>query len=247
VSFSRHNQIKNRKSNSYIKGTKLIDKKPKFITKRMTDAERQRLFTFIKQKQYTAQQENNPLLLEKYESLEAVLGQIISNNLKTANINDEKIYTQYFNLIIAELESLGENPQLILHTTDLRQKFLEGHLEKSPWFVKEIGALDWLFEQDAKEEIFNQNQLKYIHSVTTQWPKLQDKALYVISLVEQIERNHQRVETDDLAAIIQTCQEYLISFLPDMSNVFKRTIQEALNKLEKVRNIREIPSLKEDN
>jgi hypothetical protein len=246
-SLNQHDQ-KNTRSFVFIKKTK-SDKKPKFIPKRMTDAEQQNLAAFIKQKLYVAEKEKNEQLIKKYESMEAVLAQLIPGNLAMTNVKDEKIYTEYFNLIIAELESLGESPQLILHTNNLRQKLLEGKLENTPWFVKEIGGLDWLFEQDTKQAAWTieqtHNDLQFLDSTQSAWPKLEDKALYVMSLVDQIERNHQRLATEDLAIIIEICQEYLISFLPNMSNVFKRTIQEAINKLEKVRNIRDIPSLKE--
>jgi hypothetical protein len=247
LGVNRRNQAKN--TNIYIKKAEQIDKKPKFIPKRMTDAEQQRLTNFMKQKLYKAQQENNEHVIKAYTRLKAVLEQLISENLIIENIKDEKMYTEYFNLVITELESLGENPQLILQTTALRQKLLEGKLENRPWFVKEIGGLDWLFEQDAKQTALNTeragNESQFMRNFSqTRWPKQQDKALYLMSLVDQIERNHQRIELTDLGTIIETCQKYLISFLPDMSNVFKRTIQEALNKLEKVRSMRGIPSLK---
>lgn len=226
-----------------------IDKKPKFIPKRMTDAEKQRLSAYINKQLNAAQEVQNEQLINKYERLAALLEKLTSGELTTQSMKDEKAYTEYFNLVVAELESLGENPQIILQTTGLRQKLLEGKLEKTPWFVKEIEGLDWFFEQDAQQASFNAERmtsgLQPLGPTQPQWPKPKDKALYIVSLVDQIERNYQRIETEDLATIIETCQEYLISFLPDIPNVFKRTVQEALNKLEKVRNIRGIPSLKE--
>lgn len=225
------------------------DKKAKFIPKRMTDAEKERLSTYIKQKLNAAQEKNNSALIHKYKRLDAILEKLTSEELSTSSLKDEKIYTDYFNLIIAELESLGKNPQLILQTTALRQKLLEGKLEKVPWFVKEIEGLAWLFEQDEKQAAFNKERinkgLQALGPTQSQWPKAKDKALYVIGLVDQIERNYQRVETEDLATIIETCQQYLISFLPDIPTVLKRIAQEAINKLHKIRNIRDIPSLKE--
>ncbi|RTL07081.1 hypothetical protein EKK58_02790 [Candidatus Dependentiae bacterium] len=228
---------------------KSLDKKAKFIPKRMTDIEKELLASYIKKKINGAQGQNNIDLVEKYKRLDAVLSKLISDDLSTDSLKDEKIYTDYFNLVIAELESLGENTQLILQTTGLRQRLLEGKLEKAPWFVKEIAGLAWLFEQDAKQAALNKKRidkgLQALRPSQSQWPKPKDKALYIISLVDQIERNYQRIDTEDLATIIETCEQYLISFLPDIPAVLKRITQEAINKLQKIKNIRSISQLKE--
>lgn len=228
---------------------KPLDKKARLIPNRMTDEEKHRLAIYIKQKLYNAQQQNNFTVINTYERLTALLEKLSSEKLSPTSVQDEKRYTEYFNLIIDELKSLNVDPQVILQTSSLRQKLLEGKLEKKLWFVKEIEALVWLFENDSKQATRNKKiknkGLQSLSRTQLQWPHTQDKALYVVSLVDQIERNYQRVETEDLATIIETCERYLISFLPDIPAILQRIAQEALNKLNKIRNIRDIPLLKE--
>ena len=224
----------------------IVDKKPKFIPKRMTTAEEQRLSAYVQKKIKAFKNEKS---LKKYQQIEALLEELASGKLIFDNPKDEKKYTEYFGLVVSELEFLGKDPREILQIPDLRYRLLAGELDTMPWFVKEIEALVWFFEQDAKKLMFQVSQLDsampQFNMTKPQWPRPADKALYVIDLVEQIERSHQRVDVDVLAGIIETAEEYLVSFLPNVSNVLKRTIEEALNKLEKVRNIRDIPPLKE--
>lgn len=230
-----------------------LDKKPKFIPKRMTYEESSRLKNYINNNLAYAKNTNNETLKNKYEQLAALIEKLISGQLAIGSLKAEKIYSEYFNLIIDELKALGGDPQLILEAPDLRYKLLTGQLEDEPWFVREIAAMKWFFEQDDQNKALLKDKNKInpslnrpLRTVQLQWPTPKDKALYIIGLIEQIERNYQRVENkEDLAAIIGICEYHLTLQLPEIPGILKRIAQEALNKLTKIRNIRGISSLKE--
>jgi len=132
----------------------------------------------------------------------------------------QSFYKGRYDLVMQELKSLGENPQKILKTTGLREKMLSGELERLPWFIREIAALDFSFERDAKATV-------------QKWPAATDKALYIIGLIDQLERNHQRVEDKViLKDSINNVRDKLGQLAEHVPGVFKRQISTALTKLD---------------
>jgi hypothetical protein len=171
-----------------------------------------RLEKFLREKHKESITNNNVDAIEKYDKL-----------LKELNKGR-------FDLVIAEIKKHGEKIQDILKITNLREKMLSGELEKIPWFIREIAGLTWFFEQDAK-----QSQEKQ------QWPRPQDKVLYLASLVDQIERNHNRVtDLTTLKNAIDELRTRLSNLQNSVSNVMKRTIKQSLEKLRLVEEIRNL-------
>lgn len=155
----------------------------------------------------------------------------LKSEIKKAKTSEEKeklesifhfFYQGRYDLVMQELKALGDDPQKILKTTGLREKMLSGELERMPWFIREIAALDFLFEKDTKEKL-------------KKWPTAKDKALYIISLVDQLDRNHQKVEDKAiLKEAINNVRGKLNELTEYVPAVFKRQITIALAKLDKI-------------
>ncbi len=137
-------------------------------------------------------------------------------------------YQGRYDLVMEELKALGENPQKILKKTGLREKMLSGELQRLPWFMQEIAGLDFFFQRDAVAPAKQQK-----------WPKPKDKALYLISLVDQIDRNQNRVEDDKmLKEAIKTLDDKLEDLKDNVPGVFKMQIKMARRKLDDVKDNR---------
>lgn len=96
----------------------------------------------------------------------------------------EKIVTLFYqhryDKMLQELYALGYDPKTILHSSALRIAMLEGKLEQTPLFLREVAGLDWFFEWDARRK----------HK---KWPKLEDKLKYISYLSDQIDRNKNKL------------------------------------------------------
>jgi uncharacterized protein (DUF924 family) len=140
----------------------------------------------------------------------------------------QQFYKGHYTLVMQELKALGEDPQDILRTTALRAKMFSGELEQFPWFMREIAGVDWLFAQDAQK-------------ATKQWPQPKDKALYLIYLVDQLERNHARVvDRELLDDAITELVARLDALRLNIPGVFKRQIENALARLDTIRELRDL-------
>ena len=140
----------------------------------------------------------------------------------------QQFYKGHYALVMQELKGLGEDPQDILRTTALRAKMFSGELEQFPWFMREIAGVDWLFAQDAQK-------------TTKQWPQPKDKALYLIYLVDQLEHNHARVvDRELLDDAITELVARLDALRLNIPGVFKRQIENALARLDTIRELRDL-------
>jgi len=97
-------------------------------------------------------------------------------------------YKKQFDKVIREIKELGQNIQTILKVTDLREQLLLGYLEKTPWFIKAIAAIDFHFKID-----------KTILPVTDRrFRTIQDKINYLESLTFQLIEFHVWVPEEKL-------------------------------------------------
>lgn len=135
---------------------------------------------------------------------------------------EKSFYKGRFDVVMAELKALGDDPQKILRVTGLREKMLSGGLERRPWFIREIAGLDWFFEQDVKK-------------AKKQWPKELDKVQYLIGLADQLDRNHKRADLDDVADATRALLTELAARKALVSRVFQRQVDQAVRKLNEVR------------
>jgi hypothetical protein len=176
--------------------------------------------------------------LENMQNLEDYLRQDLKDVKATGDFNDvdviermlQKFYRGKFDEVIAEIKRRGDKIQDILKISGLREKMLSGELERIPWFMKEIAGLDWFFERDA-----NRKQSEKL------WPQPKDKVQYLGNLTDQIERNHSRVsDTVMLHEAIDELGGRLSGLRDSVSNIMKRSIDQALEKLRLVEEIRHL-------
>jgi hypothetical protein len=96
----------------------------------------------------------------------------------------EKIVTLFYqhryDKLLQQLYALGYDPKTILHCSTLRIAMLQGKLEQTPLFLREVAGLDWFFEWDARRK----------HK---KWPKLEDKLKYISYLIDQIDHNKNKL------------------------------------------------------
>jgi hypothetical protein len=193
----------------------LSEKKIQSAVGQLSLEELQQLEKFLRKKYKEAIQNNNIQMIQQYDHL-----------IKEWD-------TGHFDFIINTLSQQKDQLQTALKITLLREKMLMGELKDIPWFIREIAALAWTFEQDARQD---QNKQK--------WPRAQDKVIYLIALVDQIERNQHRVtEAQDITILKNAIDELgirLLNLRGTVSNVMKRSIDQALEKLRLVEEIRNL-------
>jgi|GEM_PF-6022242 len=138
----------------------------------------------------------------------------------------ERVLTQFdeyrYDTMIAGLIALGYDPRMVLKTSALRVYMLEGKLQQTLWFLREIAGLDWFFERDAKRSRKNKK-----------WPELQDKLDYLVSLANHLELNLKKVfDTTVLLDAIDSLQRHVESLITDSSSKrFKMRAEELLERL----------------
>lgn len=150
--------------------------------------------------------------LEEYLSAEATENKLFQQLLDQFKNGNEK-------LVIQELSSQALPLYRILQVTPLRARMIEGKIANLLWFSREIAALDWFFEWDGQQH-------------ESSWPTVQQKALYLVGLVGQVERNYKRIANrQELNDIITILRSHL-SLLSDQSpSVIKRALDNSAAKL----------------
>lgn len=154
------------------------------------------------------------------------------NNKESAMLETivNEFYRGRYDLVIQGMYTLGYNPQEILGTTALRTSMLAGKLEQTPWFLREIAGLDWFFERDSKRSRKHK-----------QWPLLQDKMTYLLSLADQLERNHMRIIDKSMIRDALDSLIMRITLLnPKLPESMQLKAQEVLARLEALRAVRNI-------
>lgn len=132
-------------------------------------------------------------------------------------------YQHRYEKVLQDLSAMGYNPQEILHSSALRTAMLMGTLEQTPWFLREIAGLDWFFERDARR-------------TRKKWPKAQDKLAYVISLVDQLERNYSKVFDQTLIReAIDALEKHSMILSSASSKTLKTRFADILARLDKIR------------
>ncbi len=127
-----------------------------------------------------------------------------------------------YDLVLQQISALGDNPQVVLETSQLRTTMLAGKLEQTPWILREIAGLDWFFERDSKR------------SRSKQWPKLHNKLAYLISLSDELTKHHAKVfDTLLIRDAVDTLEKHIKQLAPRISKDTRLT--EALTKLQKLR------------
>src|SRR5437016_6516080 len=99
------------------------------------------------------------LSLKEIERLEAYLRKQLklaknSNDREKANrykLLLKNLYNGQSDLILIALLQQEQKIDNVLQITKLREKIILKNLEIIPWFMQEIGALEWIFEVDAKK------------------------------------------------------------------------------------------------
>lgn len=135
----------------------------------------------------------------------------------------KEFYRNRYDMVLKEIAALGDNPQRILNSSKLRTYMLSGKLEHTPWFLREIAGLDWFFERDAKRS-------------RKQWPKPQDKLVYLMSLADELVMNHTKVLDATLVIDgIDSLEKHITSFLQRAPKTFKFRVSESLAKLQVLR------------
>lgn len=132
-------------------------------------------------------------------------------------------YRNRYDMVLKEISALGDDPQRILNNSKLRTYMLWGKLQHTPWFLREIAGLDWFFERDAKRS-------------RKQWPKPQDKLVYLMSLTDELIMNHTKVIDITLVLdAIDSLEKHINSFFQRAPKNFKFRVSETLAKLESLR------------
>src|SRR5262249_36095193 len=122
-----------------------------------------------------------------------------------------------------ELLALGYNPKNILQTSQLRVTMLMGNLEHTLWFLREIAGLDWFFDRDGKRR-------------TKQWPRAQDKLVYLMSLADELVANHRKIfDATVVLDAIDSLEKHINQWSTRTPKVFRYRISETLNKLQELR------------
>jgi hypothetical protein len=130
-------------------------------------------------------------------------------------------YKAHYDQVLQKVRVLGENPEQLLHITTLRDQMLSGNFEQVPvyWLVLEIAAIDWLFAQDAQ-------------LTKKRWPETKDKIVYIINLVDDLRKNHDRIiDVSILEDVINDLKTRLEDFRVEALPPTKRQIHTALAKL----------------
>lgn len=135
----------------------------------------------------------------------------------------KEFYRNRYDMVLKEIAALGDNPQRILNSSKLRTYMLSGKLEHTPWFLREIAGLDWFFERDAKRS-------------RKQWPKPQDKLVYLMSLADELAMNHTKVlDAALMLDAIDSLEKHINSFFQRAPKVFRFRVTETLAKLQALR------------
>ncbi len=135
----------------------------------------------------------------------------------------KEFYRSRYDMVLKEIAALGDDPQRILSSSKLRTYMLSGKLEHTPWFLREIAGLDWFFERDAKRS-------------RKQWPKPQDKLVYLMSLADELAMNHTKVlDAALMLDAIDSLEKHINSFLQRAPKTFKFRVTETLAKLNALR------------
>ncbi len=150
-------------------------------------------------------------------------------NQKENEIWEEKLHAFYkkqFDDVIIEINQLGENIQKILKATGLRGKLLLGYLEKMPWFIKAIAAIDFHFKID-----------KTILPVTDRrFRTIQDKIYYLESLTFQLAQNQGRItEKELLLEAIADLTHKFIKYKDRATGIFAKKLKHNLLLLEEIK------------
>jgi hypothetical protein len=159
---------------------------------------------------------------------------LIQNNINEAKANKDTVAQQEYEVVFQDfwkgrydlvMQELLEKDkehggiQNMLQMTGLRAKMLAGELEKVPWFIRQIAGLDWFLENDP--------------TLNNVW--------YLISLVDQIDRNNARVEDPEmLLEAINDLGTRLVTWQPKSTKILQRSINQALDKLMAVKNMRNL-------
>ncbi len=135
---------------------------------------------------------------------------------------EEKLHAFYkkqFDNVIMEINELGENIQKILKVTGLRGKLLLGYLEKMPWFIKAIAAIDFHFKIDKTILPVTDRQFRTIH----------DKIYYLESLTFQLAQNQDRItEKELLLEAIADLTHKFIKYKDRATGVFAKKLKHNL-------------------
>jgi hypothetical protein len=169
----------------------------------LTPQESQRILQYIADKINYAKTSNDIVLQRKLE-----------------DIQDAYNKTQYTQAI-HQIRTLGENTQQLLDISNLRDQMISGYFQETHLhlFVRTVAALDWLFAQDAASRI-------------KQWPTLQDKALYFISLVNELKAINDKIpEVSIVESVINDLKNRLEEIQANVSLDIVLQINKALVEL----------------
>lgn len=136
-----------------------------------------------------------------------------------------------YSLVVAQLKSLGTNPQSVLKTTGVRDKLLSG--QKIHALIVEIDAVNPERSTDEIDEAFLKQKIG----------KQSDKRMMYIAtdLTDRLYKKHGEItDLNDLKTGITILRTYLVGFQNDttIKAVQKRPIVAALNKLVDIENAR---------
>ncbi len=135
----------------------------------------------------------------------------------------KEFYRGRYDHVLQEISALGGDPQAILQTSKLRTAMLSGKLEQTPWILREIAGLDWFFERDSKRS-------------RKQWPKPQDKLVYLMSLSDELAMNHAKIfDTMLVRDAIDTLEKHINYLLDRAPKTFRARVSETIAKLQKLR------------
>jgi hypothetical protein len=146
---------------------------------------------------------------------------------KAAKLDEmfQELYRSRPDLVLRGVSELGDDPQYILNTSKLRTYMLSGKLEHTPWFLREIAALDWFFEYDSKRSSRNRK-----------WPKPQDKLVYIMSLADELLMNHAKVFDGTLVLdAVDTLEKHINMWPQHVSKSFRPRVDSTLEKLHTLR------------
>jgi hypothetical protein len=150
----------------------------------------------------------------------------------------QEIPKKRFDIVMRDIKSRGDSIQNILQTTGLRERLLNGELEHYPWWAKAIAGLEYTFEKNdywlkqaqpdpMRAQIRNISADKNILFKT-----VGDKITYIGHLIDQLERNNNRILNPEVKILCNTLITYLEQFIKESkSNIFKSLGKKQIDRL----------------